>query len=342
MKLPFLDEIKGWFRQSKGAPLTAQPREAAGENAASGATSDKRGEPDTHPLPKEEITAAANMGSTRPLEDGEIEALLDDVGVPVRPRQVAVGLGYSVGLQREHNEDAIYATVSNLSANGRDMLFGLFIVADGMGGHQHGEVASEVAARAMSQYLMNVVYEPMFKPVPEMPTEALMDLMQEAVRRAHRAVLERAPGGGTTLTVVLLLNGQMTVAHVGDSRAYTIYPDGRMDVLTRDHSLVKRLEELGQLTAEEAAVHPQRNVLYRALGQAEPFEPDIFTVPAPQNGYLLLCSDGLWGVVPDEDIFETVISSSSPTHTCHRLIQAANAAGGPDNISVVLVRFNES
>lgn len=287
-------------------------------------------------------TLQESNNTTRPLEDGEIEALLEDVGMPVHPKQVALGLGYSTGLQREHNEDAIYATVSNLSTNERDLLFGLFVVADGMGGHQHGEIASEIATRALTQYLMNAIHDPLFKPDAEMPQESLMELMREAVQRAHRAVLEHAPGGGTTLTAVLLLNGQMTIAHVGDSRAYAIYPDGRMDVLTRDHSLVKRLEELGQLTPEEAAIHPQRNVLYRALGQAEPFDPDVFTMPAPKNGYLLLCSDGLWGVVPEELLFETVVAESYPARACHTLVKAANAAGGPDNISVILIHFTET
>ncbi len=333
MKLPFWDKIQTFLHRTPPSP--------APEDAPTLEDAPVPAEADTPPAPAETPPPFEGSSTTRPLEDGEIEDLLEDVGMPIRPRQVAVGLGYSTGLQREHNEDAIYATVSNLSANGRDLLFGLFVVADGMGGHQHGEVASEVAVRALTQYLMNAVHETMFKPNPEMPQESLMDLMREAVRRAHRAVLEYAPGGGTTLTAVLLLNGQMTIAHVGDSRAYAVYPDGRMDVLTRDHSLVKRLEELGQLTAEEAAVHPQRNVLYRALGQAEPFDPDIFTTPAPQNGYLMLCSDGLWGVVDEEELFETIVASPSPTRACHALVKAANAAGGPDNISVVLVHFTE-
>jgi len=271
-------------------------------------------------------------------EKSELEEPLQNF----HPRQIALGLGYSTGLQREHNEDAIYATVSNLSTNDHELLFGLFVVADGMGGHQHGEIASGIATRALTQYLMNTVYTPLFKPNAEMPQESLIDLMRAAMHQAHQAVLQHAPGGGTTLTAVLLLNGQMTIAHVGDSRAYAIYPDGRMDVLTRDHSLVKRLEELGQLTAEEAAVHPQRNVLYRALGQAEPFDPDVFTMPAPKNGYLLLCSDGLWGVVSEEVLFESVIAEPYPARACQVLVKAANAAGGPDNISVILVHFAET
>jgi len=294
-------------------------------------------EPTTAPAP----TPEPNIASTRPLGEEEVEQMLDEMGTPIRPQQIVVGLGYSTGLQREHNEDAIYANVSNLSANGRDLLFGLFVVADGMGGHQHGEVASEVATRALTQYLLNSVYSPLFQPNPEVPQEALIDLMREAIRRAHRAVLDTAPGGGTTITAALLLNEQLTIAHVGDSRAYTLYPDGRMEVLTRDHSLVKRLEELGQLTPEEAAVHPQRNVLYRALGQAEPFDPDVFTMPAPKQGYLLLCSDGLWGVISEETLFQIVMDSENPSRACQQLVKAANAAGGPDNISVVLVQFRE-
>jgi len=338
VKPSFWDKLQALLRRTPPAP--PEPVETLDSDA------------DTTPLPpspsvmpstdQEMPPVEESSNTTRPLEDGEIEELLEDVGMPIHPKQVAVGLGYSTGLQREHNEDAIYATVSNLSANNRDLLFGLFVVADGMGGHQHGEVASEIATRALAHYLMNAIHTTMFKPDAELPQESLMDLMREAVQRAHRAVLKHAPGGGTTLTAVLLLNGQMTIAHVGDSRAYAIYPDGRMDVLTRDHSLVKRLEELGQLTHEEAAVHPQRNVLYRALGQAEPFDPDIFTIPAPKNGYLLLCSDGLWGVVPEELLFETIITEPSPTRACHALVKAANAAGGPDNISAVLVRFAES
>lgn len=344
MKMPFGERLREWLSR-RGASSEPQktirpPEETPAPDAeAPRQPAAPQGEPETRPIPPQELETAAGMASTRPLEEGEVENLLAAVGVPLRPDQVSVGLGYSTGLQREHNEDAIYATVSNLSANGRDLLFGLFVVADGMGGHQHGEVASEVAARALAQYLMDAVHGLLFKVDPEVPQEALMDLMREGVRRAHRAVVEHAPGGGTTITAALLLNEQITIAHVGDSRAYAIFPDGRMEVLTRDHSLVKRLEELGQLTAEEAAIHPQRNVLYRALGQAEPFDPDVFITPAPRQGYLMLCSDGLWGVVSEEDLFHIVVSHTSPALACQELVKAANAGGGPDNISVILVQF---
>jgi len=112
-----------------------------------------------------------------------------------------------------------------------------------------------------------------------------------------------------------------------------------MDVLTRDHSLVKRLVELGQITPEEAAIHPKRNVLYRALGQGEPFEPDVHSATAPNAGYLLICSDGLWGVVPETEMFRLITSAESPQQACQNLVIAANEAGGPDNITAILVRM---
>ena len=113
-----------------------------------------------------------------------------------------------------------------------------------------------------------------------------------------------------------------------------------MEALTRDHSLVKRLQELGQITPEEAAVHPQRNVLYRALGQGEPFEPEIISTTRPESGSLLVCSDGLWSIVGQEGLQTIIKSGINPQDICDRMIDAANDAGGPDNISAILVEFS--
>ena len=165
--------------------------------------------------------------------------------------------------------------------------------------------------------------------------------MKVGINQAHRNIMEAAPGGGTTMTAAITIGSQMTLAHVGDSRAYSVYLDGRMQLLTRDHSLVKRLEELGQITAEEAAIHPQKSMLYRALGQGEAPEPDIFTASIPNPGYLLICSDGLWGVVSEERVFQIISESASPQRACQNLVDAANAAGGPDNITVILVRLSQ-
>ena len=260
---------------------------------------------------------------------------------PISP-QIAVGWGQSVGQQRDHNEDAIFIHSSMLISDNQPAPFGLFIVADGMGGHQHGEIASGMAIRAMATHVLQNLYIPIFSPVQESPDESLQEIMQAGIFEAHRAILKHAPGGGTTLTAMLVMGDQMTVTHVGDSRAYLIsYPDYQIQPLTRDHSLVKRLEELGQLTPEEAAQHPQRNVLYRALGQGEPFEPDINSYPLPLRGYVLLCSDGLWGIVPEKDIIRLINSTPDLHIVCQRLMEAANKAGGPDNISAILIRLTQ-
>jgi serine/threonine protein phosphatase PrpC len=163
--------------------------------------------------------------------------------------------------------------------------------------------------------------------------------MEQGIVEAQRAVLLNAPGGGTTLTAAMVIGDQITLSHVGDSRAYFIFPDGRIESITQDHSLVRRLQDLGQIDEKEASIHPQRNVLYRALGQREPFRPDIVTLTLPHPGYILLCSDGLWGSVPDMEILRIIYAAENPAVACHNLVEAANQAGGPDNISAILVQY---
>jgi PPM family protein phosphatase len=169
--------------------------------------------------------------------------------------------------------------------------------------------------------------------------ESLQEILQNAVSEAQRAVMAEAPGSGTTVTAALVFGQQLTIAHVGDSRGYLLYNEHRIEAITRDHSLVKRLEELGQITAAEAAVHPQRNVLYRAVGQGENLDADVITTPFPISGYLLLCSDGLWGLVTDEEMSHIIYSAPTIQRACQDLVAAANNAGGPDNISAILVQL---
>ena len=254
------------------------------------------------------------------------------------PPQLLVGCSQSVGKQRDHNEDSLFCLNTMKSDEKSDTPFGIFIVADGMGGHQHGEVASSVAMRAMSEHLIKKLYSPLNGSRPEPLDEPLQEIMEYGISEAQQAVLRSAPGGGTTITAAVIIDEQLTLAHVGDSRAYLLTPGGQMKAISQDHSLVQRLIDLGQLTEEEAAVHPQRNVLYRALGQMEPFHPDVGTFTFPNNGMLLLCSDGLWGVVSEQVIFDIVMQNDNPTIACRKLVDAANEAGGPDNISVILVK----
>lgn len=274
---------------------------------------------------------------TAPLDAAELESVT--APIPMRPPQLVVGTGQSVGLQRDHNEDTLYAVSAILADGANETQFGLFMIADGMGGYEYGEVASSIATRATTQYILSKVYLPHVNPEGDAPQESLQEIIENGILKAQQLVRARAPGGGTTLTAALLIGDQVTVAHVGDSRAYFVHPGGRIELLTHDHSLVHRLVELGQITEEEALIHPNRNVLYRAIGQPEPFKPDIQTFQMPHPGSLLICSDGLWGTVDDAKMMRIVMDAKNPSEACSKLVEAANETGGPDNISVVLVEY---
>lgn len=298
-----------------------------------------RGEEPAQPSAPVVESEDAGVG-TAPFREEDLVALQEEMSpLPVRPLQVQVGVALDTGLQRDHNEDAVLAHTLVLGSQNQDVLVGLFVVADGMGGHLHGERASDVAVRVVAQYLQRHLLGPLSHPEHGVPERPLLELMEEAILEANRAVLRYAAGGGSTLTGALLVGQQLVLGHVGDSRAYFIHPDRRVQVLTRDHSLVKRLEELHQLTPEEAARHPQRNVLYRALGQSEPLQPEVKSERLPRMGYLLLCSDGLWGVVPEEEMVDIVFQVASPQEACRELVRAAHRHGAPDNISVILVQL---
>ena len=273
---------------------------------------------------------------TSPLSEEELKEVVRPIKT-LGALQLIPGVARNIGKQREHNEDSLFSLSSYFSEGARETPFGIFVIADGMGGHLFGDVASNVAIKAFSRHLFEKLIIPMLNTESQMPTESLQEIMEASVSDAQTAVQKYAPSGGTTLTAALVMGEQVTIAHVGDSRAYFIHPDGRTQKLTYDHSLVHRLVELGQIEEKDAKTHPQRNVLYRAIGQAEPYKPDIATFLLPHPGKILLCSDGLWSIIPDEEIFKIIISSHSVTDACNDLVNAANAAGGPDNISVILV-----
>lgn len=287
----------------------------------------------------EPLTQPIKRGiETAPLSAEQIQAV-SKTQVILHPAQFMVGVGTTIGKQRDHNEDAMVVNSGFLTDGTSERAFGIFVVADGMGGYELGEVASSLAARNFAEYVVNKMYGPTMGADGQSLEDSIIEIMEGAVKVANRSVLNGATGGGTTLTAALLLGEQVTIAHVGDSRAYFIYPDGRTQQLTNDHTLVQRLIDMGQLTREDAYTHPQRNVLYRALGQSEPFRPDINTFQIPRPGYLLLASDGLWGTVLDNDIFNIINSSKNPSIACHELCNEADAAGGPDNSTVILVEF---
>lgn len=261
-----------------------------------------------------------------------------EVSLSETPRTIMVGSAQSTGIERSHNEDSLLVFLGNTASHNTIPSFGLFVVADGMGGHRAGEIASSVSVRTVANRFLQETFLRLLdeESIDKMPP--LLDIMRDALQDANRHVVDVVPGGGTTLTTVAMLGSQLTIGHVGDSRAYVIR-DGSFELLTRDHSLVERLRELGQLSKEEAENHPQRNVLYRAIGQGESLEVDVETYHMPENASLLICSDGLWGVVEERDILNIISSSKHPQEACERLVSAANEAGGPDNITAILVHF---
>ena len=220
------------------------------------------------------------------------------------------------GRKRRRNEDAYVLEPP------------LFVVADGMGGAQAGEVASRLAAAAFREY----------HEADELEPEARV---QAIVQEANRRIFERAradaeaSGMGTTITAALVEPGAVTIGHVGDSRAYRLR-EGKLEQLTQDHSLVADLIRSGRLTPEEAETHPQRSVITRALGTDAEVDVDTLTVEASPGDVFLLCSDGLTTMVPDEEILEIVGRAKDLESAAKALVKAANRSGGEDNVTVVL------
>jgi PPM family protein phosphatase len=223
-----------------------------------------------------------------------------------------------VGRLREGNEDSMLEDPP------------LFVVADGMGGAQAGEVASSLAVETLAK-------------LPPDDGNVELDLSSaivEANRRIHGKAKDdrNLAGMGTTLTAAFVHDGQVTIGHVGDSRAYR-YRDGELAQLTDDHSLVAELERHGKLTAAEARVHPQRSMILRALGIGEDVEVDIYRFAGQAGDVFLLCSDGLSGLVHDQVMAEVLEGAGSLDDAAHELVELANLSGGPDNITALLFRL---
>jgi PPM family protein phosphatase len=272
----------------------------------------------------------------------DIESVLSDSPLAQATERytLAVATAQSVGLVREHNEDAFISLTSTLADKDQITNIGCFIVADGMGGHLYGEIASSTAVRVMGQFFTRNILLPSMNGKSSQAKLTWDELLNQGIQEANLAVNKEAPGGGTTLTVMVVSNDRISIGHVGDSRAYYISPQGEISALTRDHSFVQQLVEMGKLSPEEAEIHPQRNVLYLAVGQFEALEPEITSRPLPRNGHLLVCSDGLWGVISEKTIVDIVNNNTSLDAACQELIEAANNAGGPDNITAILVRIS--
>lgn len=230
-------------------------------------------------------------------------------------KHLSWGARSDVGLVRAHNEDSFLVKAP------------LFAVCDGMGGHAAGEVASGIAVQTLADR------------APEHADEILLGA---AVEAANAAVLEGAqtgagkPGMGCTATCVLIENNRMAIAHVGDSRVYLLHA-GTLVRITHDHSYVEELVDAGEITADEARIHPSRSIITRALGSDPDMYADHFTLDVSMGDRVVICSDGLSSMVSDKDIEELAVSSVTPQAAADTLVSAALTAGGHDNVTVIVV-----
>ena len=264
------------------------------------------------------------------------------------------------GLKRNLNEDRVWAEVYNPSEGDP---IGLFIVCDGMGGHLGGECASHWAPETIKRDLSDYFCPKDPRATVKLTEEEIAthhnqehatrksvitkaeNRVQSAIQDANDVVYEyarqkpeEAGDAGTTVTLAFLQGSRAVIANVGDSRTYLLR-DNQLQQITKDHSLVARLVENGQISPDEIYTHPQRNVIYRSLGQNQQVQIDTFIETVLPGDFLLLCSDGLWEMIHDNKyIAELIVSSTDPAEACQKLIEAANNAGGEDNIGVVVVK----
>jgi protein phosphatase len=266
----------------------------------------------------------------------------DETGmVTPMPLRFKIAARTDQGRVRKNNQDSIYTGTIRLRGGSAR----LALVADGMGGANAGEQASQIAAEVAKTQIQHSVDG-------QSPPDdtAWQELLRKAAHAANSRVYEEAradtdrKGMGTTLTIALIVADRLHVASVGDSRAYLLNAAGVTEdgstaaQLTSDHSLVARLVDIGQITPEEARTHPQRNLLYRSIGTDPAVEVDALSEQLDPGDVVLLCSDGLFNHVRDEEIARIALEQADPDRACERLVSLANERGGRDNISVVIVR----
>jgi protein phosphatase len=319
-------------------PHTATPRttQRLSEDAAAVAVS---AEADSLPTMLRElrtgtVSSAANIA-------GRLQAIVDERTRPTALRQI-VGAHTDTGIVRDHNEDSYLTLSLGLDNNSQRQGWGIYIVSDGMGGHAAGEVASSLAIRGAAGLLISGYLTEAVAPDATYDEAEARNLVRQAVLQANEAIIAegRAQGNdmGATMTLALVSGDRAVVGNVGDSRTY-LYREGKLRRISNDHSLVMRLVELGQIADDDIYTHPQRNAVLRSLGDKSDVEVDIFVERLRPGDALLLCSDGQWEMTRDPEIERILARDAHPQALCEALVSAANQAGGEDNISVVMVRF---
>jgi serine/threonine protein phosphatase PrpC len=263
-----------------------------------------------------------------------------DAPTATKPAPTTLRWGHctDVGQQRPHNEDAVACQVYLASG---ELPLALLQVADGLGGQDAGEIASRLAIETAWDIVRDLVWLPHLRGEALSPDQ-LEDALREAVKAANRAVFQArtrdASSMSTTLTAALLLGTDVVVANVGDSRAYVLDGDGLRRV-TRDHSLVQRLIDDGRIPADAAYTHPQRNLIYRSIGDQPDVQADLYRLTLTHGDRLILCSDGLWEMARDDGLEEGLLAEPDPQRASDRLCRLANMAGGEDNISIIVAEL---
>ncbi len=255
---------------------------------------------------------------------------------------LSIGTGLDAGIKRKDkpNEDRLLAIQGTLANDTCPQPFGLFVIADGIGGHANGQEASRLAI----QHIRDVVIPALLSDVKineEQSAELLLDAIQEANNSLCQYNQMYKSDIGTTVTAALVVGKTISIANVGDSRTYSYTSASGLKKLTRDHSLVARLVENGAISADDVYTHPRRNEIYRSLGHKTSLDVDMFTQPLTAETTLLLCSDGLWEMVRDP-VIQEILSAELPdaTKASEALVQAALNGGGQDNISVIVVNVS--
>jgi PPM family protein phosphatase len=245
-----------------------------------------------------------------------------------------IGMASDLGCRRADNQDSCLTWQLALAQLGQSPLsVGLLLLADGMGGQVKGAQASALACRLAARHVMQQLCLPLLLDDEPFGRTPINDVLESAVRIAHDAIAHNYPGAGTTLTMALILGDGAYMVHVGDSRAY-LGARGQLRPVTRDHSMAARLLEIGGASADQVAT--QRNVLYKAVGQGMSAEPDVLYRDLPAGTYLLICCDGLWSQLSDDEMAGIIDAARSPEAACQELVDRAKERGGEDNITAIL------
>lgn len=261
-----------------------------------------------------------------------------------------------IGVKRQNNEDSALGLVLNLDVHGERDTLGFFAVSDGMGGKEKGELASKIAVKTLGEAFIQHFLQPSLEKVTEIanygqnhlppdqnPEASPAAFLTRAIQEANSRVSRIRSGTdrirlGATVTAAILFNELLTIGHVGDCRCY-LYFENSLRMLTRDHTMVGDMLRKGLINPDEARQHPHRNVLARALGSHDTVEVDTAVSVIGAGCKILLCTDGLYNMVSEDEIKTVLASEDHPQHLVQELVGKANAAGGMDNVTALLIQI---